>query len=66
MQKTYKCKNGHKFKKDESKEVTCPTCNETAELMKWNTVDEFTANKTGFGLMEELGSVVKDITGKKK
>ncbi len=65
MQKTYKCKNGHKFKKDEAKDVTCPTCNEAAELMKWNTVDEFTANKTGFGLMEELGSVVGTIIGKK-
>ncbi len=63
MQKTYKCKNGHKFKKDESSGVICPTCNEPAELVKWNTVDKFTGSSDGLGLIEELGSVVSEIPG---
>ena len=60
MQKTYKCKNGHKFKKDESANVNCPTCNEAAQVIKWKTVEEFNSSK-GFGLGEAFGSVVKDI-----
>jgi len=65
MQKTYKCKNGHKFKKDESDHVICPSCNEPAELVKWNSVEGLEANKKGFGLKEELGSVVSQLKGKK-
>lgn len=63
MQKTYKCKNGHKFKKDEAPGVTCPTCNEAAELVKWNSVDKFTGSSDGPGIIEELSSVVSEIPG---
>jgi hypothetical protein len=66
MQKTYKCKNGHRFKKEESNSVTCPTCNEQAELVQWNTVGEFDSNKEGIGLMHEFKSAVNDLKGKKK
>lgn len=66
MEKTYKCKSGHKFKREESGNVICPTCNEPAELVKWNTVDGLTANTKGFGLKEELGSVVSQLKGNKK
>lgn len=65
MQKTYKCSKGHKFKKEESPNVTCPTCNEPAELVKWNTVDEFTSSKQGSILMEEFNTVKKELKGKK-
>ncbi len=61
MQKTYKCKKGHKFKRDESDNVLCPTCNEPAELVKWNTVDESDFSSKNFGLGSALGSIVKDI-----
>jgi len=64
MEKTYKCKNGHKFKKEAAKDVTCPTCNEHAEPVKWNTVDEFKSNTKGFGLKEELGSFIDSLKGK--
>jgi len=64
MEKTYKCKNGHKFKREEANNVTCPTCNEHAELIKWNTVGEFNNNKFGFGLKEELGYIVNTLRGK--
>lgn len=64
MQKTYKCKKGHKFKKEEADGVTCPTCNEPADLVKWNTVNEFNSSSKGFGLIEELGSVVNALKGK--
>ncbi len=63
MQKTYKCKNGHKFKKDEASTVVCPTCNEVAELVKWNNVGEFTGNSKSNGLYEELGSALSEIPG---
>ena len=63
MQKTYKCSNGHKFKKDETGRVTCPVCNETAEPVKWNSVDRFSNNSKGGGIFEELGSVVNEIPG---
>jgi len=66
MQKTYKCKSGHKFKKDEAPNVICPTCNEPAELVKWNTVDGLSSNTKGFGLMEEVGTVVSELKNKKK
>ena len=67
MQKTYKCKNGHRFKKEEANPVTCPTCNEVAELVKWNTIGEFDSNKQqGNELMNEFKSVVSDLKGKKK
>ena len=65
MQKTYKCKNGHKFKKDEATGVTCPSCNESAELVQWNNVDSLKNNTKGFGIMEEFGSVVKELKNKK-
>lgn len=66
MDKTYKCKNGHKFKKAESENVVCPSCNEPAELVKWNNVDKLNSNTKGFGLKEELGSVVSQLKGNKK
>ena len=66
MEKTYKCKNGHKFKKNEAANVICPTCNEPAEPVKWNNVDGLTANTKGFGLKEEFGSVVSQLKGTKK
>lgn len=65
MQKTYKCKNGHKFKKEEASNVTCPTCSEPAEQIKWNTVDEFDSSKKGSILMDEFNSVKKELKGKK-
>ena len=65
MEKTYKCKNGHKFKKNEAAEVICPTCNEIAQPVKWNTVDSLKSNSS-FGLMEEFGSVVNELKAKKK
>ena len=64
MQKTYKCKKGHKFKSEEGIEKLCPTCNEPAEPVKWNTVNEFNSNSKGFGLVEELGSIVNTLKGK--
>jgi len=64
MQKTYKCKNGHKFKREEAPDVVCPSCNEKAELVKWNTVTEFNSNSKGFGLVEELGSIANTLKGK--
>ena len=66
MQKTYKCKNGHRFKKEESNSVTCPTCNEKGELVKWNTVDQFDSNKQGAGLLYEFKSAADELKGKKK
>ena len=66
MEKTYKCRSGHKFKKEESVNVTCPTCNEPAEPVKWNTVDGLNTNTKGFGLKEEFGSVVSQLKGNKK
>jgi hypothetical protein len=64
MQKIYKCKNGHKFKKEEEKSMTCPTCNEHAEPIQWQTVDEFPNIPFGFGLKKELGYIVKTLRGK--
>ncbi|HNX25749.1 MAG TPA: hypothetical protein PKG60_17005 [Spirochaetota bacterium] len=66
MQKTYKCKNGHKFKKDEAQNVICPSCNEPAEPVKWNNVDGLSSNSKGFGIMEEVGSVVSELKNIKK
>jgi len=66
MQKTYKCKNGHRFKKEEAQSVICPTCNEQGELVKWNTVGEFSSSKQDLGLMSEFKSAVDDLRGKKK
>jgi len=61
MQKTYKCKNGHKFKKEEAANVTCPTCNEAAAPVKWNNVGEFDNSAKNFGFKEAFGSIVGDI-----
>ena len=66
MQKTYKCKNGHRFKKEEAQSVTCPTCNEQAELVKWNTVGDFDSSKQDLGLVSEFKSAVNDLRGKRK
>ncbi len=66
MQKTYKCKNGHKFKKEEASGVVCPSCNEAAEPVKWNTVDRFTGTSKEAGMLEELGSVINEIPGAAK
>ncbi len=66
MEKTYKCKNGHKFKKEEAKNVICPACNEPAELIKWNNVEGLSSNTKGFGIMEEFGSVVSELKNKKR
>ena len=65
MEKTYKCKNGHKFKREEADNVTCPTCSEPAEQVKWNTVDEFSSSKKGSILMEEFQTVRNELKGKK-
>ena len=61
MEKTYKCRNGHKFKRVEGDRVTCPTCNEPAELVKWKTVDDFSSSKKGPGIREGISSVVGSI-----
>jgi hypothetical protein len=64
MEKTYKCRNGHKFKKQESDKVLCPTCNEPAEQVKWKNVDEFNSTKDtriGDGIKDGIGSVVRAI-----
>ena len=66
MQKTYKCKNGHKFKKDEAPGIICPACSESAEPVKWNSVDQFSSNSKDSGLLEELGSFVNEIPGAAK
>ena len=66
MQKTYKCANGHKFKRDELPRVTCPICNEQAEPVKWNNVGQFTGPSKDSGLIEELGSAVNEIPGAAK
>lgn len=65
MERTYRCKNGHKFKKAEAPSVTCPTCNEQAELVKWHTVDEFGDSSKRSILMEEFRSVVGELKNKK-
>jgi len=65
MQKTYKCKNGHKFKKDEGSAVLCPTCNESAEPVKWNNVDGLNSLK-GPGIIEDLGAAASELPGGKK
>lgn len=61
MEKTYKCRNGHKFKRVEGDKVTCPTCNEPAEQVKWKTVDDFASTRIGPGIKEGIGSVVQTI-----
>lgn len=66
MQKTYKCKNGHKFKRDEAPNVVCPTCNEKAEPVKWNNVEELSSLKKGLGVMEEVGSVMNELRNRRK
>jgi len=63
MQKTYKCKNGHKFKKDEAPGVICPSCNEAAEPVKWKTVGPFTGTSKDSGMLEEVGSFINEIPG---
>lgn len=64
MEKTYKCKNGHKFRREEAINVTCPSCNEYAEPVKWKTVDEFADKSFGLGLKKELGYIVNTLRGK--
>ncbi len=65
MQKTYKCKNGHKFKTEEQKIVSCPTCNEHAEPVHWNRVNgEFHKVPFGFGLKKEFGSIIDTLRWK--
>ncbi|HPS57840.1 MAG TPA: hypothetical protein PK514_07010 [Spirochaetota bacterium] len=66
MEKTYRCSKGHKFKREVAASVTCPTCNEPAELMKWNTVDEFGDSSKRSILMDEFRSVVGELKNKKK
>jgi len=66
MQKTYKCPNGHKFKTEAADSVRCSTCNEIAELVKWNTVEDFKSSSKGLGVLEEMNFVAKEIKGKKK
>lgn len=61
MEKTYKCKNSHKFKRQEAANVTCPTCNESAEPVRWKEVGEFTNSSKNFGFKEAFGSIVGDI-----
>jgi len=61
MDKTYKCRNGHRFKRVEGDRVTCPTCNEPAEPVKWNAVDDFSSTKKGPGIRDSIGSVMKTI-----
>lgn len=64
VQRTYKCKNGHKFKIEEKKNMTCPECNEHAELIHWNEVGKFPKIPFGLGFKKELGDIVKTIRGK--
>lgn len=61
MDITFKCRNGHKFKRVEGKNVVCPTCNEPAEPVKWKTVGEFDSSKKGPGIKESVGGVVNTI-----
>ena len=61
MEKTYKCRNGHKFKRSEGKNVTCPTCNEPAELVQWKTVGDFDSSRQGPGIKDGVGTVVNVI-----
>lgn len=60
MQITYKCKNGHKFKKEEAQNVTCSSCGEPAEAVKWNTVESYAAPEKGLGVIGEITSAIKD------
>ena len=70
MEKTYKCKNGHKFKREEAANVTCPTCNEAAEVIKWTAGEDFNysskSSSKDIGVMDEIGSIFSEIKGKKK
>lgn len=66
MERTYRCKNGHKFKKEEAAAVTCPTCNEHAEPVKWHTVDDFGDSSKRSILMDEFRSVVGELKNKKR
>jgi hypothetical protein len=65
MEKTYKCKNGHRFKKEEAPKVTCTTCGEPAEPVSWNQVEGGFSRPKGLGVMEELSGVVSEIKGNK-
>lgn len=64
MEKTYKCKNGHRFKREEAASVACPSCNERAELVQWKTVEEFADKSFGLGLKKELGYMLNTLRGK--
>ena len=66
MEKTYKCKNGHRFKNEEADAVICPKCNEPAELIKWNTFDGFNSNKNDIDLTHEAKSATAEIKVEKK
>jgi hypothetical protein len=60
MQKTYKCKNGHKFKMDAVNSALCPTCNENAEPVQWNTItDKFPKVPFGLGISKDFGFIGK-------
>ena len=61
MDKTYKCRNGHKFKRAAGEKVFCPTCNEPAEEVRWKTVDDFSSAGKEPGFMGSIGSVVNSI-----
>lgn len=61
MDKTYKCRNGHKFKRVAGNNVICPTCNEPAEEVKWKTVDEFTSTRKESGITGSVSSIVNTI-----
>lgn len=64
MQITYKCRNGHKFKKEEAPNVTCSSCGEPAEAVKWNTVESYAIPEKGLGVMDEINSVIKEYRKK--
>ena len=66
MERTYRCKKGHKFKREEAVSVICPTCNEPAEPVKWNTVTEFGDSSKRSIIMDELRSVTGELRFKKK
>lgn len=64
MNRTYKCKNGHKFKTEEKINLKCPECNEHAELIHWNDVGEFPKVTLALGFKKEFGFIAKTLRGK--
>ncbi|MBN2402772.1 MAG: hypothetical protein JXN64_10270 [Spirochaetes bacterium] len=60
MQTTYKCKNGHKFKDEQGTDIKCPTCNEHAEPVRWNTITgEFPKVPFGLGIKKDLSFIAE-------